>query len=195
MEAYSTPDAGLQRSALREMRNQLAEFDVFAVDDEEIEEVQAFAARLIGPDIAGVETLRRVHQATRVGLFTAREKGEITGVVAFVPLTVEGLEATRTDVFKSRDPEPNHVAAWGSDPAGLYGWGVAAANGKAARRLVASYQAMIRFAVPHLPVFARAATVLGERLLVRRLQYRPFPGSETGLLWIEPYSEREFVAA
>ena len=50
--------------------------------------------------------------------------------------------------------------AWGEDPAGLYGWGVAAASPRTARRLVAGYEAMVRLAIPHLPVFARAATVL-----------------------------------
>ena len=106
----------------------MAEFGVFSADPAEIVEAQAFAARLIGPNIAQAETLRRVHQITGVGLFVAREEGEIAGVVAFVPLSAEGLRATREDAFRAVDPAAAHISVWGEDPAGLYGWGVAAAS-------------------------------------------------------------------
>ena len=136
-----------------------------------------------------------MHESTSVGVFLVKAGTDIEGIVAFAPLSAEGLAAILAGLFDPIDPAPRHLVVPGGELAALYGWGVAAANSNAARRLVAAYQAMVSEAIPTLPVFARAATLLGERLLTKRLGYRPYPGSMTGLLWTAPYSERQRVAA
>jgi hypothetical protein len=195
MEIHTSSDGQLEICPLQAILRQMAEFEVFAARHEEIVEAQALAARLIGPDIAPPEILRRVHESTGIGVFVAREDSAVIGVLAFVPLTAEGLAAVRSDAFNGLDPADGHIAMRGSDLVGLYAWGVATAYPRAARRLAAAYDAMVKLAIPQLPVFARPATLLGERLLIRRMNFKPYPGSATRLVWIAPYAEREPVAA
>jgi hypothetical protein len=162
---------------------------------EEIAEAHALAARLISGKIASAATLARVHARTGAGVFTVRDEGVLTAVVALVMLSDEGRQAVWRDEFDAVRPADRHVLRRGGEPAGVYGWGVAATSHDAAKRIVQGYLQACRSAVPHLAFFGRPVTPDGKRLMVERLGFTPVPGSTTGLTWIEPLPVRQPAAA
>jgi hypothetical protein len=178
------------------MRAALAAFDVAPAEPREVAEAQAFAAVLIGGKLVSSERLASVHESTGAGLFLFREQGELTGLLALVLLSAEGLAAVRADAFDSLDPAPAHVIVPGGEPVGIYGWGIAATNHEAAAKILDACGLLGRTVAPHLPVYARPVTPKGVRLMMERLNFRPVPGSTTGLVWFDPATARpEAVAA
>ena len=151
-------------------------------------EAQAFAKALIGDKIVRPETLSWVHDRSGAALFLAREDGRLTGVWAALLLSEAGVRACQEDRFDGLDPDPEHVADKGSDPAGVYAWGIAAATRDTARRLVAAGEAVDLAALVHLPAFTRPVTEAGLRLAVERRGFRPVAGSRTGLYWVDPHA-------
>jgi hypothetical protein len=162
---------------------------------EEISEAREFAAKLIGGRVATAATLARVHARTAAGVFTVREQGVLTAVAALVMLSDEGRKAVWTEAFDGLNPSDRHVVRRGGEPAGVYGWGVAATNHEAAARVIQGYERASRQAVPHLAFFGRPVTPAGKRLMIDRLGFKPLPGSQTGLVWIEPVAVRQPAAA
>ena len=169
------------------IRSQLSLLDIHPASALEVAEARQFAARLIGGDIVSPEGLQMVHERSGAGLFVYRDDEELTGVLAIILLSDAGLRAMCDETFDALSPDPLHVARADEEPAGLYGWGIAATRKMTARRLVDGLSAIANNAVGHLPYFARAATPQGERLLIERLGFRPYPGSRTGLLQLAPY--------
>ena len=88
----------------------LLPFALLSARDDEVAEGRALAARLIGEPIVATDDFRRVHRRSGMGLFLAREEGRLTGILAFVPLTSEGVEALLADRFDGRAPIDAHVA-------------------------------------------------------------------------------------
>jgi hypothetical protein len=162
---------------------------------EEIAEAHALAARLIDGKIASAATLARVHARTGAGVFIVREEGTLTAVIALVMLSEEGRQAVWRDAFDAVCPADRHVLRRGREPAGVYGWGVAATNHEAAKKVIQGYLLASRSAVPHLAFFGRPVTPEGKRLMLERLGFTPVPGSTTGLTWIEPVAVRQPAAA
>lgn len=172
-----------------------AEFGVSPARLDEIEEARGFAARLIGGEMASAETLAWMHQRTGAALFLARDGGELTGLLAFILLSEEGVRAVWADTFEALQPDPAHVAGPGAPPAGIYNWGVATSRFGAVKRLFGAFELMRRQAVPHLAFFGRPSTKAGWRVTVDHLKFKPLPGSKTGLVWIEPVNQFAGVAA
>jgi hypothetical protein len=169
------------------LRAELEALEIYPARADQVAEARRFAAQLIGGAIVSPEGLQRVHEHSGAGLFLYHDEEELTGVLAIVLLSQAGLAATCDETFNALNPDLKHVAAEGEPPAGLYGWGIAATRKMTARRLVDGLSAIANGAVGHLPYFARAATPQGERLLIDRLGFRPYPGSTTGLLKLDPY--------
>ncbi len=195
MRSQNVNSDSRQLHSIDAVRGAFAQFGVTPAEPGEIDEAQAFAARLIGGKIATPATIARVHARTGVGLFVVREAGELTAVVALVFLSEAGRRAVWTDAFDSVNPAASHIMRRGGEPAGIYGWGIAATNHQAAQRAIEGYELTSRIAVPHLAVFGRPVTPAGLRLMIDRLGFKPVPGSTSGLVWIEPSAERQQAAA
>jgi hypothetical protein len=168
------------------IRAAFAEFGVTSAEPREIAEAQAFASRLIGGKLVSPEKLASIHRTTGAGLFLVHEDGELTAIFAMVLLNPAGRRAVEADEFDSLDPPPRHVIGPGEEPAAIYGWGIAATNHPAAQRIIDACGLLGRTAAPHLPIFARPVTPRGLRLMVERMNFKPVPGSTTGLVWAEP---------
>jgi hypothetical protein len=170
-------------------------FGVHPAGPGQIDAVRAFAAQLIGEGIVTAGDLERVHRLTGgAALYTTAEDGALTGVLAFVLLNAQGLEAVRADAFDALSPAEHHVAGLhlegsGQTPAAFYGWGVAATTKASARRVIDGARAIMAGAVGHLPKFARPTTEAGHRLMRERLGFVDLPGCVSGLVWQAPVSE------
>ena len=177
------------------IRAAFAEFDVMPAEPEEVVEAQAFATRLIGGKLVSPAKLASIHATTGAGLFLVRENGELTALFAMVLLNADGRRAVEADEFDSLEPPPCHVIAEGEEPAAIYGWGIAATNHPAAQRIIDACGLLGRTAAPHLPVFARPVTPRGLRLMVERMNFKPVPGSTTGLVWADPSAQGQAAVA
>ncbi|HKT54268.1 MAG TPA: hypothetical protein VJP88_07435 [Caulobacteraceae bacterium] len=172
-----------------------AQFKVAPARPHEVAEARGFAARLIGGEIVSAETLSRVHRRTGVSLFLARDQGELTGVLAFLPLNARGRQALWSDTFSAIEPCAAHIATQGETPAAIYNWGIAASRHRAVKRLIDGYELMRREVVPGAAFFGRPVTEAGRRLMIDRLKFKSVPRSRTGLVWIEPIDQLTAAAA
>lgn len=172
------------------LRQDLEGFEVRPAKSPEVQAAREFAAQLIGEGIVTARDLERVHRLTGGScLFIATEEGELTGVLAFVLLSVSGLRAVLTGAFDARSPAADHVAGPGAPACAFYGWGVAATTKASARRLVEGARTIMAGAVGHLPKFARPTTEAGHRLMRERLGFEDLPGSKDGLVWQAPLEQ------
>lgn len=187
MTAESSTHTEVRQTVTSAVRAELALLDIHPARPQEVAEARRFAAALIGGAIVSPAGLQRVHEYSGAGLFLHRDEDELTGILALVMLSAAGHDAIRRETFDALDPDLAHVAAVGEDPAALYGWGIAATRKMAARRLVDGLSAIANGPVGHLPYYSRAATPQGERLLIERIGFRPYPGSTTGLLQLAPH--------
>lgn len=188
------PETGFSSTVIG-IRAAFAEYGVLPARPDQIVEAQAFATRLIGGKLVSPEKLASIHETTGAGLFLVHEDGELTALFAMVLLNAEGRRAVEADQFDSLEPPPHHVIARGEEPAAIYGWGIAATNHPAAQRIIDACGLLGRTAAPHLPVFARPVTPRGLRLMVERMNFKPVPGSTTGLVWAEPAADSQSAAA
>lgn len=183
---HTTESASDARVSAR-IRDELAHLEIHPARADEVLEARDFAAGLIGPDIVTPEGLQMVHERSGAGLFVVRDEEELTGVLAIILLSAQGLAAIEADRFDALSPDPAHVARFDEEPAALYGWGIAATRKFVARRLVDGLSLLANGVIGHMPYFARAATPAGARLLIERIGFRPYPGSQTGLLQLDPH--------
>jgi hypothetical protein len=177
------------------IRAAFAEYGVLPARPDQIVEAQAFATRLIGGKLVSPEKLASIHDTTGAGLFLVHEDGELTALFAMVLLNADGRRAVEADEFDSLEPPGRHVIGRGEEPAAIYGWGIAATNHPAAQRIIDACGLLGRTAAPHLPVFARPVTPRGLRLMVERMNFKPVPGSTTGLVWAGPGADSQSAAA
>jgi hypothetical protein len=177
------------------IRAAFASMGVSTAGLDEIAEAQAFAARLIGGNVATAATLTRVQTRTGICVFLYRESSVMTAMVAYVLLSERGLRALFADRFNAHEPAASHLIRLGEEPAGVYGWGVAATNHPAATRVVAGYELMRQKAAAHLPFFGRPVTEAGRRLMFERLHYKPVPRSASGVVWLEAFEGSRAAAA
>jgi hypothetical protein len=159
----------------------------------EIPEGHAFAERLIGGKLVSPETLARVHETTGVGVFLARENGQLTGVAAIILLNEAGRAAVEANAFDSLDPAPAHLLGPGEKPAAIYGWGVATTNHEATERFLHAGRLNRALLLP-LPVVTKPVTPAGLRL-IERLGFTPVAGSTSGLFWNDPATRKPAAAA
>ena len=166
-----------------------------AATRDEIIDVHSLARDMIGGDVAGVETLRRVHAHMGASVFIYRENTEITGFVAWLALTEKGQRALITGNFNGLDPAPAHVCRPGAVWAAAYGWGYAGRTRRGSAAVIKGVVSGRRELCPELPFFTRGATVDGARLLAGRLECRPFPIERPGLFWSPPLAGAVEAAA
>ncbi len=175
------------------VRDELALFHIYPALEAEVAPARDFAAALIGGENVKVEALKMVHERTGAGLFVYHDDGVLVGVMALILLTDEGLRAVMSDEFDALSPAAAQVARPNERPAGVYGWGIAAADKTAARRLVEASSAITTNSIGHLPHFVRPATEAGARLM-ERLGFRPYARSNKGLVLLDPQRDRRAAA-
>ena len=105
----SVAGAAVEPRTARAVRERLAAIGMAPVGIDELGAVRDLAARLISPDIAGEEALRRVHRRTGYGFYVAREAGVMSAVMALVLLNGAGLAAVQTETFDPLAPDPAHA--------------------------------------------------------------------------------------
>ena len=151
----------------------------------ELHEARAVAERLIGPSIVSLPALERVHRQTRGGaVFVHRSGRDLAGVLAFLPLSRDGLDAIQSDRLDARAPAPGHVAKYGDEPEAVYLWGGAGSTRQSSAVLIRGAVAVRDDVYPLTPFYSRAATPDGARLLTGRLGYRPL--ASANLFWSPP---------
>ncbi len=167
----------------RALRGTFARRGLFPIRPHEFAAVHDLGAGLIGQGVASEQSLRRVYNRQRCGFYVTREEGQVTGAMALVMLNEAGFDAVRTDNFDANTPDTAHEILPGEAPRAVYGWGIAAATRDSARAIVTCCWALLD-TIPR-PFFLRVATEAGRRLLADKMDFAPWPGSTTGLLWLD----------
>jgi len=144
---------------------------------DEITEGRALAARTVSPNIATVETLAAIQRLTAASSYTFRDaNGNLTGVIAVIPLTSAALPGLAAGVFDGVEPPRHQVARPGDPVAAIYGWGMAGTTLRGRATVMMGAVKLHREIFPTLPLYGRAATPGGERTLLKRIGARPVPG-------------------
>ena len=148
------------------------------------------AARLIGPGITPLETLRTVQRHCGLAAFVRHEDEALVGVFVFLLLNGRGWAAVLADDFDGLAPSLDHLAVPAEHPSAYYGWGFAATTPEARAAVVAGADLLRKGVLAALPFFCRAATPAGRRAVTVKLGYRDLPGSRSGILWAPPAGGR-----
>ena len=144
--------------------------------DDEIETGRAAAAALVGEAIASAETMRRVQARTGCACFVLRRDGGMVAALSALPLTSAALPGLAGGEFDALSPQDKLLARPDDEVAALYIWGGAGMTWRGRIQAVAAAIALREEVYPTLPLYARAATSEGERVLQTRLGARPAPG-------------------
>jgi hypothetical protein len=171
----------------------LAELGLVLAQDEDIAEARRMAARLIAPGIAAAATLQAVQARTGCSVFVRRGEGGIEAAISVVPLTPLALPGLLAGVFDGVTPPMNAVAAEGQPVAALYGWGMAGETLRGRAAILAAALRLQQDVYREVPVYGRAATAGGERVLLKRLAAAPVGGP--GGLVLAPAFARQRQAA
>lgn len=141
----------------------------------EIEAARVGAARLVQGAIAAAEVMVRVQARSRCAVFLAGGPLPLAAVSA-IPLTAQALAELAAGRFDGLAPPDALVARPADTPAALYLWGAAGFTWRGRRLALAASVMLQREVHPHLPLYARAATADGERVLQRSMGARPAAG-------------------
>ncbi len=171
------------------IRRTLAAFDLRPASGAALDAGHQLAARLIGPGIATLETLRAVQRHTALAAFVRHEGEEVAGVFVFLLLNAHGHAAVLLDQFDGLSPPLDQLAVPGKPPSAYYGWGFAGVTPSARAAVVAGADALRHGPLAHIPFFCRAATPAGRRAVTLKLGYRDLPGSTSGMFWSPPVGD------
>ncbi len=159
---------------------------------DEIARGRAAAARLVGANIASVETLLRIQSRTACCAFVATDpEGRLIAAVSGLPLNHAALAPLESGRFDGVSPPQALVARPQDMVAALYLWGAAGLTWRGRTLALAASVALQREVYPNLPCYARGATNDGERALAQRMGARPAAG---GLVVAPPQIPRTEAA-
>lgn len=132
------------------------------------------AAALVGDDIATVSTMLRVQARSGCTSFVARSAGGgLIAAVSAIPLTLAAVADLVAGRFNGVTPADRQVARPADTPMAFYIWGAAGFTWRGRRLALAASIAMQREVYPTLPLYARAATDDGARVLQQRMGANP----------------------
>jgi hypothetical protein len=135
------------------------------------------AAALVGDAIATAPTMIRVQARSGCTVFVARSaEGELVAAVSAIPLTAAAAPGLAAGRFDGLEPPDRQIARPRDTPVAFYVWGAAGLTWRGRRLALAASLALQREAYPRLPLYARAATDDGARVLQRRMGAHPMPG-------------------
>lgn len=160
--------------------NAVAAFcNVAAASYEEIATARAIAARAIPDGVVTVARMQAVQAITKSSIFVAREGAHVVGMTAFFPLRASGMAALEAGQFDTLEPDLEFICPPREAPAGGYAWGFIGLNDKAAGRVVKTCVAVRETLCWALPLYTRAATEAGAKVIFGPLGFRPVQGDPT----------------
>lgn len=127
----------------------------------------------IGGQLASLEEIRRVDAMTDAALWVVRRRGEVTGFLAPLALTLAGRNALIEEAFTADALEPEWLARIGEPLAGFYCWSYAGLDQVTRGALVLALRSLIDRFFPDLPFFGRDTTAAGARIM-SHLGFAPF---------------------
>jgi hypothetical protein len=176
------------------------DYGVVPLDGDRLVEGRALAADLISPSVVAYEVAQRVYDHCGMGLFGVSEhamdgrfsrddRSPLIGIFGMLPINEAGLAAIYADEFVGTAPNLNHLCSHNEEPSAIFGWGIASYRRSGAYLFVHLGGMINEFVIPDLRWFTKAATSLGEKLIVKKLQYQPVPGSQIGSLFYPSFNE------
>lgn len=160
---------------------------------EEIELGREMAAGKIPRAIASAETLNAVQHRTGCAIFAVRDAGGVAGALSIIPLTAAARPLLRKGEFDGLVP-PMEMVARPHDPVvALYGWGMVGATWRARGVILSAALRLQRDVFAEVPIYGRAASPGGERVLLKRLGAKPVPG-RGGLVLAPAFATRQEAA-
>lgn len=152
-----------------------------AESDQDFADVHALATKELGPGLASLEEIKRVDRLTGASIWVIRRKDEVTGFLAPLALTAEGVAALVDNTFDAAHIDQKWVARVGEPLAGFYCWCYAGEDQVSRGALVLGLRTLIDRHFPDLPFFGRDSTEAGARIM-RHLGFFPFD-STPHLFW------------
>lgn len=144
-----------------------------AMTHEDYVAVHRLATDELGPGLASLEEIKRVDQLTGASIWVIRRKGEVTGFLAPLALTAEGVAALVDNTFDAAHIDQKWVARMGEPLAGFYCWCYAGKDQVSRGALVLGLRTLIDKYFIDLPFFGRDSTEAGARIM-RHLGFFPF---------------------
>lgn len=144
-----------------------------AANEADYAAVHQLACDQLGAGLASLEEIRRVDQLTGASIWVLRRQDRVTGFLAPLALTAEGLEALTEGRFTAACIDETWVARLGEPLAGFYCWCYAGADQVSRGTLVLGLRTLIDTHFPDLPFFGRDSTPAGARIM-RHLGFFPF---------------------
>ncbi len=132
---------------------------------DEIVDIHRVASEQIGGSLATLEEIRRVDALTDAALWALRRKGEVTGFLAPLALTLAGRDALVNGTFNAGAVEARWVARIGEPLAGFYCWSYAGRDQVTRGALVLALRTLIDRHFPDLPFFGRDTTAAGAKIM------------------------------
>lgn len=162
-----------RRLPIREVSARHADGDLIVVRVTRLDEVQylhQLTVAEIGPSIASLETMHRVHKHNYESLWSilrrppTGEADRLAGYFGFLHLNASGYAALEARTLSGRSPDLALLAKTGERPAAIYVWAAIARKMRAiAERLVAEALGAERYG--GLPIYATAGTLGGLKWL------------------------------
>jgi hypothetical protein len=164
---------------------------IFPPSADELAEARELAERLMGHEVASLDTYRAVMAIQPASVLVFKEDGRVTGVTASLFLRRRAVDVIVRGRFNALTPDVDLLAREGEHPAAAYGWGVAVATRPASKAILGGGVAMKDVLFPTLTAFARAVTGAGRHICLTRYGYRPLRGPDDDLLVSEPQVQEQ----
>lgn len=150
------------------------------VVNSELGTLHAFVMAALGPGIASIDTVRRVHAKQGFSMWKVLDREyQWSGAFAFLYLNADGLSAVHDGSFVSIDPSMDHLAQTPQEVVGIFAWClVLRGRSKFALHKAATWLDLCGWR--DLPIFTNPVTSQGERL-ARGLGFVPVEGRDTGV--------------
>lgn len=163
---------------------------------DQIVQGRAAAAALLGDYIASLDTLMRIHARCGASLFAASAPdGRLVAVLSLIPLTPAAAPGLAIGQFDGIEP-PDELVARPSEPViALYGWGMAGLTWRGRAMAMSGALAMQRGAFAAVPIYGRAASDGGGRVLLGRMGASLVPRTGSGLVRAPAWADRTVLGA
>jgi hypothetical protein len=176
-----------------------ADFNIYTLTGDRLAEAHELGLQRIGPNIASLETMRKVQEKTSLGILGMTRaqmdgvedpgnQSPLVGIYGVLPLTGAGTQAVIENRFNAIDPDFDHVCDKGDEPGGVFAWGVATTAHDAASLIILVTVLVGDYVTPHLDWYARAVTPDGKRLLIDKMGWVNMPDSPDGLVKFPAYN-------
>jgi hypothetical protein len=152
-----------------------------AANDQDFADIHELAVAALGPGLASLDEIKRVDAMTGATIWAVRRKEAVTGFLATLALSSEGVAALIDGSFDAANIDPRWVVRLGEPLAGFYCWCYAGKDQVSRGALVLALRTLIDRYFPDLPFFGRDSTEAGAKIM-RHLGFFSFDGAEN-LYW------------